>query len=184
MDIISVMRKIIITAIIIALSVTLGGVAFAAETQVAIKPKWSDPSLAPQEERVCDGYAEDSLLLTIKKGKEEISKEFCSSYGIANGKIIKDARGHYFLFLEFSEGRGNEAIVESKYLSVYKVSEPLIEYVRIPIADSAGWRSAWFYDYKIKKPKQGGLIIYLSLQLSGFYTDIYPVEKKRTIQIK
>jgi hypothetical protein len=175
-------NKMKIIIFIAVLSFSVAGHCYSSEPQVTIKPKWSDLNQAAKEE--CDGFPEDSLIITIKNGKDEITDEFCSGYGDADGKIIKDTRGDYFLLLKFRQGRGGEAIAEPEYLSVYRVAENLIEYVRIPIGGSAGWRSRWYYDYKINKPKQGGLIISLSREFGGFYVDEYPKEKKRIIQIK
>ena len=168
-----------ITGIITALSIALAGLAFSAEPQVTILQKWSD--LNP-ETKECGGFSEDRLILNIKINKEEITDEFCSSYGKADAKIIKDTHGENYPTLKFGQGRGTNAT--SEYLSVYKINKNLIEYARIPISEGAGPMSRWYYDYKITKPKHGGLIISLSLRLEGPDAEWYPREQKRTIQIK
>jgi hypothetical protein len=168
-----------IIGIIMSLSVALAGLAFSAEPQVTITPKWFDLNPAAKE---CGGFSEDSLILTIKINKEEIKDEFCSSYGKADAKIIKDAHGDSYLILKFAQGRGTNAT--SDYLSVYRIDKNLIEYVRIPISEGAGPMSRWYYDYKIEKPKQGGLIISVSLRIEGSDAEWYSREKKRVIQIK
>lgn len=176
----NVMNKMIKKAgIIIVLSLTLSGIVFSAEPQVIITPKWSD--LKP-EAKDCGGFSEDSLILTIKTIKEEIKKEFCSSYGKADAKIVKDAHGERYLVLKFSQGRGTNATAD--YLLVYRIDKNLIEYARIPISEAAGPKSRWYYDYKIEKPKQGGLIIALTLRIEGTDAEWFPRAKKRMIQIK
>jgi hypothetical protein len=168
-----------IIGILIAILLASSGVAFSAEPKVTIAPKWADLNPDTKE---CGGFSQDSLILKIKTKKEEITEEICSSYGNADAKIIKDAHDDYYLILKFGQGRGTNAT--SEYISVYKLDRSLIEYVRIPISEGAGTMSRWYYDYKIEKPKQGGLIISLSLRIEGSNAEWYPKEKKRTIQIK
>ena len=168
-----------ITGIITALSIALAGLAFSAEPQVTILQKWSD--LNP-ETKECGGFSEDRLILTIKINKEEIKDEFCSSYGKADAKIIKDAHGDNFLILKFSKGRGTNAT--SDYISVYRIDKYLLEYAKMPISAPAGPSSRWYYDYKVAKPKQGGLILSFSLRIEGLDAELYPKEKERIIQIK
>ena len=162
-----------------ALFLAYASVAFSAEPQVTISAKW--PVLNP-DTKECGGLSEDSRILRINDNGKEITHRFCTSYGKADATIIKDSKGNNFLFLTFSQGRGTNAT--SDYLSVYRVEENLVEYVRIPISEGAGPASRWYYDYKIEKPKQGGLTISLSLRIEGSDAKAYPKEKKRTIQIK
>jgi hypothetical protein len=173
----SKMKKILSITIVVFLFCT--GTGFSAEPTVTISPKWHDLNPGTKE---CGGFSEDSLTLKIKDNEKEITHEFCSSYGKADAKITKDAVGDNFLILKFGQGRGTNAT--SEYLSVYKIEENLIEYARIPISAGAGSMSRWYYDDKIEKPKQGGLIISLSLRIVGSGAEWYPKEKKRTIQIK
>ena len=168
-----------IFGIILAILWTYSSVAFSGEPRVTITPKWLD--LNP-ETKECDGFSEDRLILRIKLNGEEITDEFCSSYGKADAQIIRDVRGDNFLILRFGQGRGTNAT--SEYLSVYRIAKNLIEHVRIPISEGAGQTSRWYYDYKIEKPKHGGLIITLSLRIEGSKAEWFPKEKKRIIQIK
>lgn len=169
--------KIII--VIIVLSLAFVGLGFSAEPQASITPKWSD--LNPDAEE-CGGFSEDSLVLKIKDNEKEVIHEFCSSYGQADAKIVRDAKKDSFLILKFSQGRGTNAW--SDYISIYRLDKNLIEYVRIPVSEGAGLSSRWYYDYEIEKPKQGGLKITLSLRIKGSDAEWYPNEKKRTIQVK
>ncbi|MDA8084100.1 MAG: hypothetical protein M0024_10630 [Nitrospiraceae bacterium] len=164
---------------VLALSLVLAGLAASAEPRVTITPKWSD---LITESKECGGFSEDMLVLTIKRNGEEIVNEFCSSYGKADATIIKDNTGHDYLILKFAQGRGTNAT--SEFLSLYRIDNNFIEYVRIPISAAAGPMSRWYYDYRVEKPKQGGLLILLSRRLGGSDAEWYPKEKKRTIQIK
>ena len=168
-----------ISGIIIALFLFSAGLAFSAGLSVSISPKW--PNFNP-DAKECGGFSDDSLILKINKGGNEIAHEFCSSYGEAEAKIVQDAHSDNFLFLKFGQGRGTNA--RSEYLSIYRVDNNLIEYVRIPLSEGAGPSSRWYYDYKIEKPKQGGLIITLRLRIKGLDAEWFPKEKKRRIQIK
>lgn len=167
--------------IIFIIALVLIGVAvvYAAEPIVSISSKWTEIRPGTND---CRGFSDDKLILKIKLKQREITHEFCSSYGKAEAKIVQDSVGNNFLILKHGEGRGTNAA--SEYLSIYPVQENLFEYVRIPISDGAGLTSRWFYDYKIDKPKQGGLTIDLSLRVEGSDAEWYPNEKRRTIYIK
>jgi len=170
-----------IIMIIISLSLAVTGLAFSAEPQVAITAKWSD--LNP-DARECGGFSEDSLVLTIKINKKEIKHEFCSSYGKAEAKVIQDTRGVNFLILKSAQGRGTH--VTSEYLTIFRIGINLEEYARVPVYEPVGRLSGSHYDYKIRKPKDGGLLFLISVRNEGDTEDAewLPTEKKRAIHIK
>lgn len=167
--------------VIITIFLTLSGQAFSADSNVTIKPKWSDINPDAKE---CGGFSEDSLILTINISRKELIHEFCSSYGNADAKIIRDESGSNFLVLKFAQGRGTNAT--SEYLSVYKIEKHLEEYARILVSEPAGRLSHSYYDYKIEKRKSGGLMFVLSLRIEGDPKDAewFPNEKKRIIEIQ
>jgi len=171
----------IIAAIIIAATLSITGVAFSVEPQVTITPKWSD--LKP-ETKECGGFSEDVLILTIKINQEEIKNEFCSSYGKADANIIKDARGFNFLILKTAHGRGTH--VTTQYLTVHRIEKNLEELARFPVFEPLGRLSGVYYDYKIEKPEEGGLLFLIAVRIEGTAEDAewFPKEKKRTISIK
>lgn len=173
------MIKIIIT--ILALWMTSPGFAFSAEPHVTISPKWPSLNLDAKE---CDGYSEDSLILKIKINKTEVIHEFCSSYGKADAKIIKDDGGVNYLLLRTARGRGTH--VTSEYLTVYRIKTYLEELARFPVFEPVGRLSGVYYDYKIKKPKDGGLLFLITIRIEGVPEDAewFPKEKNRIIQIK
>ncbi len=176
------MSKIIkLTGIITALSLVLAGLAFSAESKVTITPKWSDVNTDTKE---CDGFSEDTLMLNIKINKTEITKEICSSYGNADAKIITDARGIKFLILKTAKGRGTH--VTSEYLTVYRIEKDLKECTHFPVYEPVGRLSGYYNDYKIIKPRKGGLIFSLTPRIEGVAEDAewFPKEKKREIKIK
>lgn len=167
--------------IIIWLSLALASLAFSAEPQVTITPKWSDLNPDAKE---CDGFSEDSLILKIRINKKEITDNFCSSYGNADAKIIKDTRGVNFLILKTAQGRGTH--VTSEYLTVYRIEKDLKECTHFPVYEPVGRLSGYYHDYKIIKPRKGGLIFVLTPRIEGVAEDAewFPKEKKREIKIK
>lgn len=183
MDIIIVMSKIIkIITIIIGLSLACVSIVCSAEPQVTIEPKW--PHLNP-DAKECYGFPEDNLILKIKFNKEEITDEFCSSYGIADAKIIKDSRGINFLFLETAQGRGTHST--TKYLTVYRIKKHLEERVRFPVYEPIGLSANCYYDYKFRKPKDGGFLFLFTTRIENAASEDavwLPKEKQRTILIK
>lgn len=173
------MIKIIIT--LLSLWVASTCFAFSAEPNVSISPKWLDLNPDTKE---CDGFSEDSLILKIKINKLEIIDEFCSSYGKADAKIIRDAGGVNYLLLKTARGRGTH--VTSEYLTVYRIEKYLEELARFPVFEPLGRVSGSYYDYKIKRPKTGGLLFLITVRIEGEAEDAewFPKEKKRIIQIK
>ncbi len=176
--------KQIITIIIIALSLTVAGVAFSAEPQVTIEPKWTELKSAT---RGCDGFPEDNLILKIRINKKEITDEFCSSYGKADAKIIKDAQRVNFLMLKTAQGRGTH--VTAEYLTVYRIEDSLEELARFPAFEPVGRLSGIYYNYEVKKPKNGGLLFLVAIRIvtgpeDSEWAYLIPKEKKRTILIK
>jgi hypothetical protein len=110
--------------------------------------------------------------------------DFCSSYGRADAKIMRDARGVNFLILKSAQGRGTH--VTSEYLTIYRIEKDIEEIARFPVYEPAGRLSGTYYDYKIRKPKDGGLLFLFTVRNEGDTEDAkwLPKEKKRTIQIK
>ncbi len=180
----TLVQKVTIITILAMLQMLFAFDAVAGPT-ITITPKWPELELDTTD---CNGFSEDRLVLRIKDGAEEITGEFCSSYGNAGTETIKDALSNNFIILKFGEGRGTNAV--SEYISVYKIyKKPLNygEYVRIPISGPAGPARRWYYDYKITKPNDGGIIFSLILRVEGegpIHNEILPNKKKRTIAIK
>ncbi len=176
------MSKIEIIITTIALSLILGGVAHAAGKTVTISPKWPELNTEAKE---CDGFSEDTLILKIRINKKEITHEFCSSYGIADAKIIKDNRGINFLIIKTAQGRGTH--VTTHFLTVYRIEQYLEELARFPVYEPAGRFTNCYFDYIIKKPKDGGLLFLLTLRIEDAApedAEWLPKEKKRTILVK
>lgn len=170
--------------IIIALLIACSGITFAADPQVTIMPKWAD--LNP-EAKECGGFSEDRLVLKIIIDKKEITDEFCSSYARADAEIIKDTSGVNFLKLKTAQGRGTHSTTE--YLTVYRIENNLEELARFPVYEPVGRAANCYYDYKIKKPKDGGLLFLITVRIEDASrnaqdTEWLPKEKERTILIK
>jgi hypothetical protein len=174
----------LIFGIIIALLIACSGITFAADPQVTITPKW--PDLNP-DAKECSGFSTDSLVLKIKNNKKEITQEFCSAYGITDAKIIKDMRGVNFLILKTALGRGTHCTTE--YLTVFRIENHLEELARFPVYEPAGRAANCYYDYKIKKPEDGGLLFLITIRIEDLSRDTQdaewlPKEKERTLLIK
>ncbi len=171
------MRSFILAAVVLAVLVPATAMP---QTTVQITEKKINGEY-PKDE--CGGFWGDSLILTIRKNNQKITDyDFCSRYGKADASVVKDALGEEFLILKFGEGGGTFALTE--YLLVFRISDKLVEYARIPVSAPAGFTSVWQYDYKIEKPSSGGLKIILDLVISGDDAEWYPPEKRRIVQIR
>ncbi len=171
-----------ITAIILGMSLAVVSIVFAAEPQVTIEQKWPHLNTDAKE---CGGFSEDNLILRIKINKKEITDEFCSSYGISDAKIIKDSRGINFLILKTAQGRGTHSTTQ--YLTVYRIENHLEELARFPVYEPAGIATNCYFDYKINKPKDGGLLFLITVRIEDKTSEDaewIPKEKNRTILIK
>lgn len=131
-----------------------------------------------------DPWKEHRLKIVVSDGNKLLAeKAICSSYGAADVVVEKDAKGIYFLLLQYGEGRGTNA--RSEFLSIYKLGRNLIEHVRIPISEPASSSGKWYYDYRISKPKSGGLLITLTLRIDGERdAEFAPADKQRTIEVR
>lgn len=131
------------------------------------------------------GYPGDSMVLTIRDGKRELtSLDYCSAYGFGSATVVTDARGEHWLLREFGEGHGTNA--RSDYLAIYHLEELEVEYARVPISGAASSGSRWVYAYVIEKPRQGGLEIILRLRVDaqdGGEVLYKPVQAMRSIRI-
>jgi hypothetical protein len=170
--------------VIIALLIAYSGITFAADPQATITPKLADINTDTKE---CYGFSEDSLILKIRINNKEITQEFCSAYGIADAKIIKDTLGVNFLILKTAQGRGTHCTTE--YLTIYRIENNLEELARFPVFEPAGRAANCYYDYKIKKPKDGGLLFLITVRIANVYPEAQdeewlPIEKERTLLIK
>jgi hypothetical protein len=161
--------------IVMALSSAFTGISFSTEPQVSITPKWSERNSNAKE---CGGFTEDSLILKINIDEKEITDNFCSSYGRADAKIIQDARDFNFLILKTAQGHGT--YVTTQYLTVYRIDKYLDELARLPVFEPLGRLSGASYDYKIEKPKNGGLLFLITVRIEGTAEDAawFPKEKK------
>jgi hypothetical protein len=131
-----------------------------------------------------DSWKEHRLKIVVSDANKLLAeKAICSSYGEAEVVVEKDAKGIYFLLLKYGEGRGTNA--RSEFLSIYKLGHNLIEHVRIPISEPASSSGKWRYDYRVSKPKSGGLLVSLILRIdSERDVEFAPEDKQRTIEIR
>jgi hypothetical protein len=169
--------------IMLALLITCSSFAFAADPQVTVTPKWTHLNLDAKE---CGGFSEDRLVLKVKINKKEIKHEFCSAYGITDAKIIKDSSGVNYLLLKHAQERGTHCTTQ--YLTVFRIESVLQELTQFPVYEPAGIFANCYYDYKIKKPKDGGLLFVITPRIENAHDarDIkfLPEQKERTISVK
>ena len=131
----------------------------------------------------CVGFVGDKLTLVVSKnGKRFETQEFCSSYGKASATVVVDAKGSYYILLEFGVGQGTG--IPDVFLDVFRLQKDMVECARIPLAQQAGPASSWMYDYTIRAPRSGGLFLTLHRKMEG--SGPVPVtlpEKTRTLGI-
>lgn len=130
------------------------------------------------------GFWGDSLTLSVTDDdKKTLDKDYCSSYGRGSATIVQDVNQTNYVFLTWSEGHGTNATTD--YLTIYKLTNSLIERTRITISEGAGPTSRWNYKYTIEKPSDGGLRLIMTLRVDGDgeVTDI-PAERTKVISIE
>ncbi len=87
-------------------------------------------------------FKDDNLQMIVTEGKKKVATYgVCSSYGTAEARIEKDAKGKAYIFLKYGEGRGTNA--RKEYLKVFAVAEILTEFLRLPLSGPAGPLSNW-----------------------------------------
>lgn len=138
----------------------------------------------------CLGRTDDSVTLLVRdKGKALTHYYFCSS-SMASVKIETDLIGNNYILLEFGTGHGTNAL--SGYLMVAGLPQKfdgtvntLYWYLRTNISGAAGADSRWTYDYRIEKPKCGGLRLVFTRVIEGAKGEIIsmPAEKTRVIEV-
>jgi len=141
--------------------------------------------IKPSEQRTSrSAFSEDHLdLILLEDGKIRDTHYFYSSYGKAEVRLVKDAKGTFYVLLRHGEGRGTN--VRMEYMTVFKVLNKLNELIRFPLTGPAGSGSErWAYKYILNKPKTGGLEFNLTLEITGNNPQYYPEDTMRTIMIK
>ena len=141
--------------------------------------------IKPSEQRTSrSAFLEDHLDLVLKKnGETRDIHYFYSSYGKAEAKLVRDAKGAFYVLLRHGEGRGTN--VRMEYMTVFKVLNKLNELIRFPLTGPAGAASQrWEYKYTLRRPKAGGLKFNLTLEITGNDARYHPEDKMRTIMVK
>lgn len=129
-------------------------------------------------------FEADKLKLVVRDGEKLLAATpVCSSYGETEAVVVKDAKGAYYILLRHGHGRGTNVRLE--YLFIYKLGRDLIEHVRIPISQPSSSTGRWHYDYRVSKPKAGGLLVSLTLRLdSERESRSFPADKHRAIEVR
>ena len=117
-------------------------------------------------ENDCGLFDTDGLILTVTDhGRPILEKRFCSSYGASKARIVSDGRAHNFLLLEYKVGHGTNAPVDS--LTVYELTDRLVERVNLTLSEPMGETSRWTYDYRVTARRPSGLTLRMTLQVDG-----------------
>jgi hypothetical protein len=74
------------------------------------------------------------------------------------------------------EGHGTNA--STKYLSIYELTDRLIERKRITLSEGAGMMARWTYQYAVATPSAGGILLTLTLTIDGTPDPEFVVPKK------
>ncbi len=91
-------------------------------------------------------FSEDHLdLILLEDGKIRDTHYFYSSYGKAEAKLVRDAKGTFYVLLRHGEGQGTH--VRQEYITVFKVIRKLNELATFPLNGPAGMSSDWAYKY-------------------------------------
>jgi hypothetical protein len=131
----------------------------------------------------CGGHADDALTLTVSEyGKEVGESWFCSSYGRAKTRFVTDERGVSYVLLEYSVGRGTNAVID--YLGIHRAEADLMEILRVPLSWATG-PNAWFsYSYVTEPLPSGGIRIQLKGQSDSGAECCVPRRRNLTVDVK
>ncbi len=140
--------------------------------------------IEPSNQKVDESsFEEDQLDLVLRSGTNVMDRVYLySSYGMANAKLITDARGKHYVLVRHGRGRGTH--VREEFLTVFKANRRLHEVVRFPMNGPAGDTSDWEYAYTLKRPKTGGLKFNMTLKLTGKDATWFPEDKARTVVVE
>jgi hypothetical protein len=141
----------------------------AAAALACAAPCWAEPRATVLEGDLndprCD-YWGDSLTLIVKDGDREIvSMDYCSSYGIGEATVVADALARNYVLLRRARDRGTNAATH--ILTVYQLTDRLLECARVVVSQPVWPRSRWFYDYSVETPPSGGLRLRMTLRVEG-----------------
>jgi hypothetical protein len=128
-------------------------------------PQVSLSQIDPNGPSGCDFRGDDLVLSITDRGRRVLVKHYCSAYGLGNARMVTDAIGHHYVFLEHSEGHGTSAT--TGYLKIYRFTNRLIEKDNFTISEFVGPDSVWTCHYVIHTPHGGGLQIILTRTLDG-----------------
>lgn len=128
-------------------------------------------------------FEEDHLDLVLREGTNVLDRVYLySSYGLADAKLIRDARKTRYAVVRHGQGRGTH--VREEFISVFKVGRRLTELVRFPLRGPAGETADWEYVYVLERPKSGGLKFGMSLKITGKQAIYSPEDKTRAVFAK
>lgn len=120
--------------------------------------------------------------LVLKRDDKECDvRTFICACGNATVQTVTDARKVQYAVLRYADGW--DKLTRSEFLSIYRVGERLSLVAIIPVSGQAGVESRWKYQCKILKPKAGGLLLSLTLELEGNDASRAPEESIATITL-
>jgi hypothetical protein len=113
----------------------------------------------------CEFWGDGLILSITDHGRVILKKHYCSAYGAGEVRMVTDAIGNHYVFLEYSEGHGTSAT--TGYLKIYRFTNRLIEKDHFTISEFVGPDSVWTCHYIIHTPHGGGLQLILTRTLDG-----------------
>jgi hypothetical protein len=113
----------------------------------------------------------DAMLLTVSDGNRRlVAHRYCSAYGKGRARLVRDLRGHPYVFLNHSITHGSHAT--SDLLSIYRVGKALVKRARLPVSVPIGSVRDAEYSYEIRRPRRGGLELIGSVRVVGEASDL------------
>ena len=143
----------------------LGAVLGLALSEPAFAALHVEVTPGPSHSSLCAFWG-DAMLLTVSDGDRRlVAHRYCSAYGRGRARLVTDARGHSYVFVDHSITHGSHAT--SDLLTVYRFGKGLRQRVRLPALVPIGAFSDAKYSYEIRRPRRGGLELIGSVKVVG-----------------
>lgn len=127
----------------------------------AVRAEVAEASLEPGDDPSSYGEdcgAEDMLVLTVSRGGKAVYSEiYCSAYQLAMVRLYVDLNGEPFLFLGGAAGHGTGAT--TKNVRIFQIGASVLQVDGFDAGRTIGDGLYVFYDYKVSRPPEGGLIV-------------------------
>jgi len=126
-----------------------------------VRAEVAEASLEPGDDPSSYGEdcgVEDMLVLTVSRGGKAIySETYCSAYQLAMVRLYVDVNGEPFLFICGAAGHGTGAT--TKNVRIFQIGASVLQVDGFDAGRTIGDRLYVFYDYKVSRPPEGGLVV-------------------------